>query len=79
MKVVSNCLILSKKDSDDKLLYQYGEGGFIKSTWIARLKNQVNFIMIRTEAYTLYYNDNKLFLKTVVEYNSGPAKPHEFF
>lgn len=80
MAVGDNCLILSKKDSDGKLLYQYGEDGFIKSSWIAEPKTKLSEFHYDKNGrlYAIsYYNDNKLFSETAVEYNSDPAKPYD--
>lgn len=80
MEIGKNCLILSKKDSDGKLLYQYDKNGFINSSWIAKPKTKLSEFHYdkNQRLYAIsYYNDNKLFSETAVEYDSDPAKPYD--
>ncbi|WP_323086630.1 YnfC family lipoprotein [Providencia alcalifaciens] len=80
MEVGNNCLILSKKDSDGKLTYQYNADGFINSSWVAEPKTKLSAFHYdeNNRSYNVaYYNDNKLFSDISVRYTSDETKPYD--
>ncbi|EFB71423.1 YnfC family lipoprotein [Providencia rustigianii] len=80
MEIGKDCLVLSKKDSNGKLLYEYNDDGFIKGSMIKSPNIKLNEYHYdkdnRLYAIT-YYSENKVFSETVVEYDKDPAKPYD--
>lgn len=80
MEVAENCLIISRTDSNGKLIYQYNNDGIIIGSMSAEPKVQYseNTYNENNLPETIkYYKDNVVFSESIISYGKDITKPFD--
>ncbi|HHR6138341.1 TPA: YnfC family lipoprotein [Providencia alcalifaciens] len=80
MEVAANCLIVSRADSNDKLIYQYNNDGIIIGSMNAEPRVQYSkntYNKNKLPETIKYYKDNVVFSETILSYGNDITKPFD--
>ncbi|HBO23646.1 MAG TPA: methyltransferase [Providencia sp.] len=82
MTIGNNCMILSRKDINGELIYQYNKDGIIIGSVLADTKEKFsenNYNEFKLPTTIKYYKDNKVISETIMTYGKDMQKPFDFF
>ncbi|MEX0423540.1 YnfC family lipoprotein [Providencia rettgeri] len=80
MLIGDNCQIVSKKDSNGELIYQYNQDGIITGSLLAESKKQYSkndYNEFKLPTTIQYFKDDTLISETVLTYGKDMSKPFD--
>ncbi|MEQ5725400.1 MULTISPECIES: YnfC family lipoprotein [unclassified Providencia] len=80
MVIGDNCQIMSKKDSNGELIYQYNQDGIIAGSLLADTKKQYSkndYNEFKLPTTIKYFKDNAIISETIVTYGKDMSKPFD--
>ena len=82
MTIGNNCMILSRKDTNGELIYQYNKDGIIIGSVLADTKakfSENNYNEFKLPTTIKYFKDNNVISETIMTYGKDISKPFDFF